>query len=392
MVIGPSGRYFEYMVNPLIPQLRTDKNGKLVTRHVKTAVSPSSVKVVPAPSVARHFRVPPRDVAKPRRAGTTKSDMAEAKKIREVFGVSEKEPYNSSVSMSDNEILDYMECGFTANAAIEFKRWGVDTGAARLSPVARFPVRQTVARMRALDLSPEEATKIIRHGMTDQLLDKHLTDNELFGILHDERLNSAKYAERSAGVRALVMGECTRDDYRELGFENVGKYRIPLQAMHREGDVDYPVVRAIIQRAEGEYVSIQQSRYHEGWNQGDYRMDFRGIAALVKKHGPEVLDLKYLGVVRLGMRFGEDMGMFRYMDEFFTKSEGMLLRLEPAQRKDLASMGKGGGSVADFTEILRTAGLAPEQAIHSITNGLTVEKAKEIHLNNQSSALIDGWL
>lgn len=51
--------YFGCMSNPLIPQLRADKNGKMVTRHVSDkSASTSKVKPLPAPLHPAHHEAP----------------------------------------------------------------------------------------------------------------------------------------------------------------------------------------------------------------------------------------------------------------------------------------------------------------------------------------------
>ena len=381
------------MINPLVPQVRADKNGKLVTRHVKGAAAGPSQRNIPSPSLVQQYVVPSRDITKQRRSATTKTDIAEAKKIYDIFGVPESEVPQGSVKMSDNEILDYMEKGFTASAAVEFKRIDVTPEIASLAPMKRLPIQKTVQRMRALDLTPEEATRIIKHGMVDSLLDQQLSDNELFGLLHDERLNSSKYAERSAGVRALIVGTVTREDYRELELETLGKYGGYLAQIRKDqGVVDHEVFKRIVARAEAPYVKLPTHRYHEGWTGSDYGMDVRGLNTAVKKYGPEILDLKYLGVLRMGMRFGETLADYQYMDKFFTLAEDTPFLLKPEQKREMQSEGRRGFSVADFTNMLREEGLSPEQAVHALTNNLTIEKAREIHLNKQATSLIEGWL
>lgn len=386
------------MKNSLTPQLRPDRNGKMVTRHVKSGTSTSpSLGKVPAPSlspsVLRQYMVPERDVERPRRAPTTKQAAAEAKQIRDFFGVSSTEEANGSVKMSDNEILDYMQEGFSANAAIEFKRWGISPATACMSTIPRLRVKETVKRMRALDLTPDEASRIIRNGMTDNLLDKYLTDNELFGVLDKEKLHSPKYADRSKGVVALVTGANTRDDYRELGFENLGKYGGYLRVKREAGEhIDYRVFRKAIERVEGAQHAIPQERYHEGWTQYDSKMGMHSLLSLVKSHGPEVLDIRHLGVFRLGTRFGYTMEGYRFLDEFFTLAGNTPLVINQEQRKEMESWEERGWKAADLTEGMRRAGLTPEQTLQSITAGLTLEKAKEVHLNRQSAAMIEGWL
>jgi len=382
------------MVNPLAPQLRADKNGKLVTRHVKIGIAaPSTAAKMPSPSIAKRFAIPERDVKRPRRAGTTKQSLAEAKSIKEFFGISASQPVNDPIRMSDNEILDYMQEGFTATAAVEFKRWDITPEVARMSGIRPLPVKETVRRMRVLDLSPEEASRIIRNGMTDRLLDKQLDDNELFGLLHEERWDSPKYQNRSKGVQAVILGTNTREDYHELGLETLGKYGGYLNVQRKDGtEVSYEVFRRMIERVESPHVPIPSVRHHEGWTNNDYRMDFHSLMMLVRKYGPEVLDIKYFGVFRMGHRFDHTMEGYQYMDKFFSIAGQTPLRITEAQRDEMKNWKKEYPNVAQLTERMRQEGLTPEQTFHSISNGLTLEKAIEVHFNKQAAAMMDGWL
>lgn len=381
------------MNTPLTPQVRTDKNGKLVTRHVKDAAGVTSVvKKVPAPSLAQ-FRVPERDVKRPHRAGTSLSAKAEAKRIREFFGVPSAQEVADPIRMSDNEILDYMQEGFTATAAVEFKRWGVAPEAARMSNTSRLAIKETIRRMRELDLSPDEAMKIIRNGMTDNLLDKYLTDNELFGLLHEEKAASPKYHERARGVQFLISGACTREDYHELSLEQMGKYGSYLNVQRKNGDpIDYDLFRATIQKVEEPYVAIPAMRYDEGWTIRDSQLGFHSVSSLVKKYGPEILELKHMGVARMGLTIGDSLDSYRFMDEFFTVAGDTKLALNAAQRTEMQSWKDRGYTVADMTARMRAEGLTPEQSFHALSNQLTLEHAKEVHLNKQAISMMGGWL
>jgi hypothetical protein len=321
------------------------------------------------------------------------SAKAEAKRIKEFFGVPSAQEVDDPIRMSDNEILDYMQEGFTATAAVEFKRWGVSPEAARMSNTSRLAVKETIGRMRELDLSPDEATKIIRNGMTDRFLDQYLTDNELFGLLHEEKMRSPKYEERASGVTALVTGVCTREDYHELSLENMGKYGGYLNVMRKSGDpIDYDLVRKMIERAEEPHVAIPKFRYNEGWTHNDSRMNFHSIMALAKKFGPEVLEIKHLGVVRMSYRIGETLEAYKYMDDFFTAAGDTPFDISKQQRDEMQSWSTSGYSVADMADRMRTEGLSPEQTVHALANKMTLENAKEVHLNKQSASMIDGWL
>jgi hypothetical protein len=381
------------MTTPLTPQVRADKNGKLVTRHVKTGSNVSSASNrVPAPSLAQ-FRVPERDIKRPYRAAATLSAKEEAKRIRSFYGIPSAKEVADPIRMSDNEVLDYMQEGFTATAAVEFKRWGVSPEAARMSNISRLPIKETIGRMRALDLSPDEATKIIRNGMIDRFLDMYLTDNELFGLLHEEKMSSPKYHERAQGVQLLVSGFCTRDDYHELSLEQMGKYGSYLNVRRKNGgSINYDVTRAMIQKVEEPYTAIPAMRYDEGWTVRDSKLSFHSVSSLVDKYGPEILELKHMGVVRMGLTIGESLDSYRYMDEFFTAAGETKLTLNSTQRTEMQGWDSKGYSVADMAARLRAEGLAPDQTFHALANQLTLEHAKEVHLNKQAVSMMEGWL
>lgn len=348
---------------------------------------------MPAPSIASKFAVQERDVKRPRRAGKAKYDISRAEQIRKFFGIPSSQEVADPIRMSDNEILDYMQEGFTATEAVEFKRWDITPEVAGKSVIGRLPIKETVRRMRDLDLSPDEATRIIRNGMTDRLLDKHLTDNELFGLLHEEKLHSPKYQDRANGVAKLVEGICTREDYHGLSLEQMGKYGGYLNVKRQRGEaIDYDVIRRMIDHTEQPHIGIPSLRYHEGWTAVDSALSFHSLNSLVTKYGPEIMDLKYIGVIRMSYRFGETMEAYQYMSEFFDVAGNTPMALSSEQRKDMQSWDNKGYSVADLTGRLKQEGLSPDQAFNAITNGMTVDKAKEVHLNKQSASMIEGWL
>jgi hypothetical protein len=121
-------------------------------------------------------------------------------------------------------------------------------------------------------------------------------------------------------------------------------------------------------------------------------MDMHSLLSLMDKLGPEILDFNHLGVLRMGSRFDHSMEGYRFLDEFFTLAGETTLRINPEQRKEMDAWEERGWQVADMAEGMRRAGLTPEQTLQSLTSGLTLEKAKEIHLNRQSAAMIEGWL
>lgn len=383
------------MTKPLIPEKRVDKTGKLVTRHVSAA--PATARrsgMMPSPSIARQFLVPPADVKKPRRAGVTKSDLRDAAIIRHSLSVGNGALATGSVNMSDNELYEYMKFGVSIPNAVELKRYGADPETARYVPIARnMSIPQSVERMRLSGISPEDAARVIRHGINDRMLDRGLSDDELFGILYRENLHSTKHAARANGVHHLIEGSVTREDLDELGLEALGSYGGSLQKRREDGlPIDYEVIRNAIIRSEEKYRTLPSARRDEGWSSLDYAMGYATLMNLVDQHGPEVLDFRYLGILRMGSRFGGDIAGFRHMDTFFELTEGRTLALTNEQRSDLRNRGMPYSRVSDYVEKLRAAGLTPEQTVRALDNGLTIEQSIEIYINKQSIALIEGWL
>lgn len=383
------------MANPLIPQKRADKNNRLVTRYVK----PSSVKVkapaMPAPALAQQFRIPPQDVKKPRRAGTTKSDVYDASVIRQALSIPNDQISTGSVDMSDNEIYAYMKLGFRMTHAVEFKRYGADPESARYVGLPRgMSGIKAVEIMQGLGMPPEAAARVRRHGISDSMLGKYLSDEELVNLLYKENLNSTKHRSRAVAASYLIQGKVTPEDAAELGMEALGTYGMFLKQRRDEGlPIDYEVIRSAIVRSEEPYVALPEQRRGEGWSYLDHKIPLNQIMNLVDRHGPEVLESKYLAVYRMDMRFGGEPEGYQYMDRFFALAEGRSFELSDRQIEGLwRAHPKKGRKVADFVEVLRNDGLTPPQVIHSLSNGLTLEQAHQVHLNDLPASLIEGWL
>lgn len=383
------------MANPLIPQKRADKNNRLVTRYVKPSSAKVKAPIMPAPALAQQFRIPPQDVKKPRRAGTTKSDVYDAALIRQALSIPDDQISTGSVEMSDNEIYAFMKLGFRMVHAIEFKRYGADPESARYVGLPRgMSAVKSVEIMQGFGMAPEAAARVRRHGISDSMLGKTLSDEELINLLYKENLYSAKHRNRAVAARYLIDGKATTEDALELGLEALGTYGMLLKRRRDEGlPIDYEVIRSAIVRSEEPYVTLPEQRRREGWSYLDHKLPLEQIMNLVDRHGPEVLDSKYLAVYRMDMRFGGKPEGYQYMDRFFALADGHAFKLSDRQIEGLwRAHPKRGRKVSDFVEVLRSDGLTPPQVIHSLSNGLTLEQAHQVHLNDLPASLIEGWL
>lgn len=383
------------MANPLIPQKRPDKNNRLVTRHVKPISAKAKPAVMPAPAIAQQFRVQPQDVRKPRRAGISKSDAMDAMIIRNALSIAPADVTTGSVDMSDNELYDFMKLGFRITNAVEFKRYGADVEAARYVGVSRnMSAPKSVERMQSLGIAPESAARILRHGISDRMLDGNLSDQELFDLLYKENLNSTKNYQRSTAARYLIDGSVTPEDAAELGMEALGTYGMTLRNRRRDHlPIDYEVIRSAIVKSEEPQAKISDKRRSEGWSGLDQKVTPEQLLKLVDTHGPEVLEIRHLGVFRMGSRFGGAMDGYRYMDRFFALVQQDEFSLDDEQRMEMWKRDPSAGrEPSDYVEMLRKDGLTPEQAASSLRNGLTLEKAHQVHLNKLSGAMIEGWL
>lgn len=384
------------MANQLIPQKRVDKNNRVVTRHVSSVWGKANQNpVMPAPAIAQQFRVKPQDVKKPRRPGTSKSDLADARLIRDALSVRPEDVTSGSVDMSDNEMYEFMKMGFRITHAVEFQRYGADPESAQYVGLPRNAgVIKSVGRMQSMGLPPEHAARIIRHGLSDRMLDSALTDQELFDLLYKENLNSTKYAARSIAARQLISGGNTAKDAAELGMEALGTYGATLRNRRRDGlPIDYEVIRSAIVRYEEPPVPVPPSRRDEGWYGLDRAVWLPQIMQSIDKHGVEVLEFKHLSLFTMNRDFGGTMGGYKYMDEFFSLIQHDTLSLNDEQRLEMWQRDPSvGRQVADFVEMLRQDGLTPEQTASSLRSGLTLDKAFQIHINKLSPAMIEGWL
>lgn len=384
----------------LVPEKRFDRNGKLVTKHVKVSSSTTGSLQKPvarspiASQISKKFSMDKMDVRKPRQVIDTKQNKWYFRIIRQFLGVHNDGVYKYSISASDNEIYDFMESGYSYASSIELIRCKATVEQAKALGLANTKMsQQALSKMRAKKFRPEAASRVIRHGIEDSMLGKGIPDDRLFAILLKENINVSQYKPRREGVRLIVTGEIEIDALDGLGeFELVAKYESVIKNRIKNGlSVDYKQMLAIAPHAQ----SYRDSRAMEmGWPVRSHYYFMGGAIELVDEYGPEILALNRFDVPKFTMKKDAPFEFYREVDSFLSLIDNSndLLMLTSEQREDVKATGTRSITVASFVEKLLDRGATGEQALYCLKAGYGLDHSEQVAVNSRAEVLMDGWL
>src|SRR6185312_1586537 len=114
--------------------------------------------------------------------------------------------------------------------------------------------------------------------------------------LNKETLHSDKYPERAHGTYRLIRGNNTREDYRELGLELLGRYGYWIEKRREQGgEINYDHIRRAVEIHDRDRTkTMPMERWHDGFPHVMW-MRFEGVMQQVDRHGPEVLEMNWPG-------------------------------------------------------------------------------------------------
>jgi hypothetical protein len=371
------------MTNSLIPVKRPDRNGKLVTRHVKPDTGASKVMSVPAPSLsisgnnpalADGWRLVPRQTVAKKR---DESGVAAAHGEEPVFIASDVEMYTILSVASPDAALELLAGGVrSAEHAVEFltaegrESELVDgVGMAREMLARRVPAEFFVMGFQRLSAEQVE-------GASSELLADY---SEFFAIRSIMRKDSPKIADE------VLRGEIRLADVRAVGIDHL-----------KTGDrleIARPALKALAAGSEKftteDLSGLLQKRLFGGEL-------VSAVEYMIQCGGESSRLLKGLGVGGFwGMKLDE-MADRLYPDVEIPREEAFAVIDYSARMVDASGMDLDLCSKEDVTEVLRKG-----QFLHE--SGVDVQFAAERIREDDVQAIIamskgvhravsDGWL
>jgi hypothetical protein len=402
-------------MNNLIPQLRPDRNGKVVTRHVKADASPQKNRTFAAP------------VLPPQGAGLSQKEIEKERPLKKVkkrkiaaTGVEIAALHSQgriaetgSIGMSDEEIYRYLSSGLTMTEGVALYAMGVGAHEWQGTPeqgehepdgvystrVARFrnEVKRLASRReRFSDVShrlelrgvpADVASKSIENGLSMKALSGYLTEAEVCEIY-----SKNGYLKNNVKVMdALVDGVIPFDHYKEFGIRNLNNWEKNCP-VYREMSTE--LLSRVVEKTKKPYPSADRAAPSET------------ILIKLAAKDERVLDLRLPELMWHGYRVERDGGVFSYeeakiVDDFIheVRSRGIIdLDERPTMASnDFKNFYPDSGqwdSRYDPAKVLdwHNAGLSTDNIISGLQNRWNKEQAVSVYLEDTAASLADGIL
>jgi hypothetical protein len=402
----------------LNPELRVDKRGIAVTRHVKIDSAPaSSRKPIAAPTLTQKDidKLRPLRKVKPRKltAISAKDVLVAALRFPD-----RKLPEIVPVPMSDQEIYDYMQLGLKAREAVALKMSGFAAHEYSTVPqqgenepegsyVSR--VRQVEAEARNVqrrqsryadvshrlllkDIPAEVTSKCLENGVSMEHFDRFLTDEQVVGLF----TKTTNTKNNDVAIHSLLTGQYSYEHYEKFGIRSINKWRTSLPETQT---MDVAVIAKAIDKAKSVMPKISGAP------------DETQMIKLAAAHGERVLDLHLPELMWHGFRTSANGGSYdyedaKYLDDFIhsVRSQGIhdleesntyvsgLSEKYPRSGDTEATESRD--SIYSFERILRLrdAGLEPQEIINSLQNRWRDDQAIAVYQQNVPGSLVDGLL
>lgn len=378
----------------LIPEQRADKNGNLVTRHVRSTPKQGTGRsAMPQPSLGAKSEVRGAKKAfKPRKTQLEQNHISHSV---------DRYPFDKRLVTDESERQAERERG---------SRYYSSYYAFRASEVEVYdvlsvaPIGEALRMLsRGIRTADEARAHLTEHGAADLILDRHDTMNEALekNVSHYDFVS--KYEEmddRKQSSDHLI--DCVRFASTSLA-EGLNGTLIDQIA---SGRVSFDDIKAVgITRLKSHSRAYAVVSAFEGLNsgEGDYTID--GIKALVDRASEEVLDSREFGYVCRVMRLTslEETMSFKKLKplanayHFYNiapgsnKYEGSSLeRALYAARLDQGLPGRIRSS--NYSDTFFEAGIPADKAVDVISRGGGVREAIAIHEEGIQGSVAGGWL
>lgn len=362
----------------LTPEKRLDRNGKLVTRHVRNSTAKSASQSIPAPTTTSTSSTPPGPSAartKPRTWDVDRWSLSRAdSKLRDAC-TTYNTSYTYDFTCSDVEAYDVMSVVNFANAVPV-----LSTGARSAAEAVEFlkknnlqhliidnaaPAREALAR----NLSAERVAKGYNKDLpADAEESEHFMDAVEASTMASLDNGSGWH---SAMIRLTLKGRININDVKTIGVTRVAALALSeterLEALKR-GDLGF--------NAETYRELVIRTNKHNSSDQ----YTTTAVLSLARQHGADnILKLEYLPAAAqinnrldaLGYPEDQRLGAITWHDEF--RREYMF-----------------GVSTHDIMAFYES-GISPHDAALGLQDDLTAQQIIGIH-NGIESSVAEGWL
>lgn len=402
-------------MNNLIPQLRLDRNGKAVTRHVKEDAYPQKNRTFAAP------------VLKPQKAEMSQKEIEKERPLKKLkkrkipaTGVEIAALHShgriaqtGTIEMSDEALYKYLLSGLTMAEGVALHAMGVGAHEWRCLPeqgenepdgvystrLARFNnelKRLSSRRERFSDVAhrlelrgvpADIASKSIENGLSMKALSGYLTESEVCEIY-----SKNGYLKNNMKVMdALVDGVIPFDHYKQFGMRSLNNW-----------EKNCPVYRGM----PTELLSRAVEKAKAPYPSADRAAPSEQMLIKLAAEDERVLDLRLPELMWHGYRVERDGGVFNYeeakvVDDFIheVRSRGIIdlderTTMASSDFKNFYPESGQWDSKYDPAKILdwHNAGLSTDQIISGLQRRWNREQAVSVYLEDTSASLADGIL
>lgn len=376
-------RYPLSMSNPLVPQQRIDKNGKITTRHMNAV--PAVITGVPAfpspaPQAAGGKPVKPlsRQTKKQTRMVSRKS-LNSSEELLKALGKTGSEWELAVIEASEQEVLDVfsvvsidnavplVESGITSSeAALEFLH---NNGLDHLFEDRREMMERAIAkRVNSFDLMDLHA----KFGMDNYSEDAFLGAARIKGSSMLPSLGDGTGGIPETFHEAALRGEISSDDLSELTYSTV--------SMHDSMKMEiYEGLKAIHHGSAAYDPALLKRMIEASTYSNNTRGVYQSALEMVEEYGPEFVR----GLQRL-------TGAHELRSSYIEKgSEYCRKLIEYSETFNTDPYAKQ--RIEDIHRLYE-AGIAPSDARHLAGTGMSVDQIISAHESGISTAVSTGWL
>lgn len=402
----------------LIPEVRVNKLGIPVVKHVKNEPAPTTPrKPIAAPSISQKDaeKLRPLRKVKPRKLTAISAKDVTVASLR---FADRKMPDLAPVSMSDQEIYDYISRGFKAREAIALKMTGIGPYEAaeppeqgEAEPDSRYVSRvqqlqvevnnagkrqarysDVAHRLSLKDVPAEVASKCLENGVAMEHFDRFLTDEQVVGLF--SKVTNTK--NNQMAIHSLISGQYSYEHFEKFGIRSINKWMTSLPVTK---EMEVAVIEKAVNKAKETMPKILGAP------------DETQMIKLAAEHGERVLDLHLPELMWHRYRTPANGGNFgyedaKYLDDFIhtVRTRGITdLGDEAPYVEGMSEMYPRPG-VSEALESrdskyalerilgLRDAGLASDEIIQSLQNRWSDQQAIAVYRESTPASLADGVL
>lgn len=369
------------MSNPLIPQQRADKNGKIVTRHVKADIAPSAGKLpIPAPVMGpsperKPIKLLDRQMKTQVRM-TSRAELNASPELCAALGHDSGTWRLATVAASEEQVFDVFSVVSIDNA-VNMLDAGINSAHEALEFLDERNLNHLIVDRREM-MNEALATRVDSFDM----IDMHVS----FGM---ENYDGTTFVEATRVKGSLMLPYVGNGDGTQPGtfYEGVLK-----------GEIDYKDLTEVT------YSAISMSSLGQQAYEGlkaiknksvDFGPDFLKKILSRSERDPNV----YEGAIQITKEYGEDfaLGIVGLQDAtaLYTANSSRgseycrsLIEFNEKYQKDFDNRYRK----FDDVKTLHDAGVDPSDAAHLKSQGMSVEQIVSARESGITGAVTGGWL